>query len=157
MKTEIQKLDYCTSALKLKNDLEGGFLKLGEYLYNIKENNLWEASWGSWLEFTWELKMSMNVINKLMQIHRELVLGYAVNPEYIQNAGGWSVVSECLPVIKSKPDALKWLNHAQGLTRQDLRREIKEQQTGIPQASCHHHNIYTIEICQDCGQRVKQI
>lgn len=153
MKNEIQKLDYCNKAIKLKNDLEGGFIALGEYLHNIKENSLWEASWGSWDEFTWELKMSQNMINKLVQIYRTFVLEYGMTQEQISTAGGWSVVADVLPMVTSKKEALHWLNKAQSLTRADLRKEMQEEKTGIIMSTCSHPETYTIEICKVCGDR----
>lgn len=126
---------------------------LGEELYNIKEKMLWEGVYGSWEEFTVELKMSNNTINKLMQIYKTLVLSYGLSNEQITTAGGWSVVADVLPMITSKKDALKWLNQAQSLTRADLRKEIKESKTGIVMTQCSHKNTYKIEVCKDCGER----
>lgn len=153
MKNELQNHNYCTKAIKLKNDLETGFIVLGEHLHNIYANSLWEASWDSWEAFVSELKMSSNHVNKLMQIYRTLVLSYGLKAEHIVTAGGWSVVADILPMITSKKDALKWLNKAQVLTRADLRKEIKEVKTGLPMAQCKHLNKEMIPMCKciDCG------
>lgn len=153
IQTEVQQNDYCNSALKLKNDLETGFIVLGEYLHNIYVNNLWQASYSSWEEYTWELKMSSNHINKLMQIYRTLVLSYGLKAEHIITAGGWSVVADLLPMIGSKKDALKWLNKAQLLTRSDLRKEMKEAKTGVLIGSCSHDKWTEVTLCQceNCG------
>lgn len=155
MKNELQQHTYCEKAISLKNDLETGFIVLAEHLYNIHENNLWEASYGSWIEFTWELKMSPNHINTLMRIYRTLIIGYGLKAENVITAGGWSVVAEILPVITSKQDAVKWILKAQQLTREDLRKEVKEAKTGLPMAQCQHaHAVtYTMCDCPDCGDK----
>lgn len=155
MKKELANFDYCNEAIDLKNKLEGSFLELGARLYQIKENSLYEPNWASWVEFTWELKMSDNTINKLIQIYKTLILGYGFNNQQILNAGGWTVVADVLPMITSKKDALRWLNLASTLTRTDLRKEIKEAKTGIDMGDCKHINTrrIMIEICNICGQK----
>ncbi len=154
MSKELQKnLDFCNRALELKTALESNFLVLGEYLYQIKEGCLYEPNWQSWQEFSWELKMSENSINKLMQIYKTLILGYGFTHQQILTAGGWSMVAEVLPMITSKKDALKWLTAASNLTRGDLRKEIKEAKTGLPMAACSHKNTFTMRVCRDCGEK----
>lgn len=147
-KQELQQHSYCEKAISLKNDLETGFIVLAEHLYNINQNNLWEASYGSWLEFTWELKMSPNHINTLMRIYRTLIVGYGLTSENIKTAGGWSVIAEILPYCTSKKDAVKWILKAQQLTRADLRKELKEEKTGILMGVCPHDVLKEIVMCE---------
>lgn len=153
MSSEIVNFDYCNQALKLKQDIEANFLVLAEYLYNIKEHNLFAPQWESFVEFCFELKMSSNMVNKLIQIHKTLILGYGMQPNEILTAGGWSVIQEVLPVISSKKDAVKWLESARTLTRQDLRKTLHETKTGIDMNTCKHKNTYMIKVCRDCGDR----
>lgn len=145
-------LKYCNDAIDLKNRLETDFLVLGELLYEIREKSLWEPNWQSWEEFSWELKMSANTINKLIQIYKTLILGYGFTKEQIANAGGWTLVAEVLPRIASKKDALKWLHNAQTLTRADLRKTIKEEKTGVSMTTCTHQTTRLVEICTGCGE-----
>lgn len=157
MKQEIQQHDYCQKAISFKKDLEKGFLVLAEHLYEIKEKELWRASWASWLEFTWELKMSQNTIFKLLQIYKKLVLDYGLKMEFVVTAGGWSVVADLLPVMQDKKSAMKWLLKAQDLTRSDLRKELKEEQAGIPSGQCQHKIVKLVEICDGCGHIIKYL
>lgn len=155
MTTETQNFKYCTGALTLKKSLEESYLTLGEYLYNIKEKELYMPQWPSWEVFSMELKMSSNAINKLIQIYSTFILQYKVPNEEVITAGGWSVIAELLPVIETKEDAVEWLDKAKELTREDLRTEIKEAKTGIPQSNCKHKNTYTIVVCRDCGLKIE--
>lgn len=155
MSNESKNLKYCENALDLKKSLEESYLKLGEYLYEIKDKEMYLPQWSSWEVFTMELKMSQNAINKMVQIYTKLVLEYSIAPADIITAGGWTVIAELLPVIDSKKDAVEWLEKAQELTREDLRTEVKEARTGVPQQHCKHKNTYTIVVCRDCGIKIE--
>ncbi len=146
---------YCTDAIKLKNDLESGFIELGKRLSEIKAKQLYTPSWESWGAYTAELKMSENQVNKLVQIYDQLIQGLHVDRDMITNAGGWTVIAELLPVIETKKDADEWLNKAATLTREDLRKEIQEKKSGIPMKDCKHKNTYTIVVCRDCGIKME--
>lgn len=153
MSKELKNLDYCNQTLKLKKDIEGSFVLLGEYLHVIKENQLYEPQWSSFDEFCFELKMSSNMVNKLMQIYKTFIVGYGFTQEQIASAGGWSVIAEVLPQIDSKKSAIKWLASCATLTRSDLRKELVEAKTGIPQMNCQHKETYVIKICRSCGEK----
>ncbi len=153
MEKDKKNLKYCTEALALKSQLEKQYLRLGEYIFNIKEKNLFLPQWSSWSEYCAELKMSENQANKLIQIYSTFILKYKIPEEKITTVGGWSVIAELLPVINSLEDANKWLESAQELTREDLRKEVKESKSGIQMKSCGHKNTYVIRICRDCGHR----
>ena len=153
MNQEIQNLNYCNKAIEIKKDIEINFITLAEYLYNIKEHNLFEPQWDSFVEFSMELKMSSNMINKLVQMYKTLVLGYGITFDEIATAGGWSAVKEVLPAITSKSEAVKWLGKAGTLTRSDIRKELIERKTGVSMSKCKHVNTYLLEICKDCGDK----
>lgn len=155
MKLQTDNLKYCQDAIEMKKNIEGGFVDLGEYLYNIKEHNLYEPQWSSFLEFCYELRMSQNVINKLIQVYKMFILDYGLKKEELTTAGV-SLIYDVLPAIRSKKDAQHWLAQASLLTRSDLRKELTEHKTGVPMAKCKHKDTYHIEICRDCGDR-KQI
>lgn len=151
-----ENLIYCKDAISLKTSLEQGFIKLGEYLYNIKKKALYEPNWTSWEEYREELHMSENSVNKLVQIYSKLILAYNVSPDKIVNAGGPSVIADLLPILNSKEQAEEWLEKASLLTRKDLRDEIKEEKTGVPMQLCKHKNTYTITVCRGCGIRMEE-
>lgn len=146
-------LAYCNSALALKKDIETIYLTLGEYLYNIKQGELYRPQWDSWEVFYAELKMSQNMVNKLIKIYELFVLTYHFKEEEVITAGGWTIIQEILPVIENKEEAVKWLETAKTLTREDLRKEVKEAKTGIEMRRCAHKNTYLIKICRDCGNK----
>lgn len=150
-----ENLKYCNDALALRESIETDFLTLGEYLHNIKEHNLFEPQWSSFLEFCFELRMSQNNINKLIQIHKTFVLDYKLERKQIANAGV-SLLTDILPAIQNKKDAVKWLDKATLLTRNDLRKELLECKTGVSMTKCRHKNSYLISICRDCGQRTQE-
>lgn len=155
MLQETKNLEYCNKALDIKGEIESSFLTLGEYLYNIKEHNLFFPQWDSFLEFCFELKISSNMVNKLIQIHKTLILGYGLTQNDVLQAGGWSAVQEVLPFISSKQDAIKWLKDAGTLTRSDLRKSITEMKTGVDMKNCKHKTFYIVKICNDCGERIR--
>lgn len=148
-------LKYCNDALALRESIENDFLVLGEYLYNIREHNLFEPQWSSFVEFCFELRMSQSNINRLIQIHERFVLEYGFKREEITRAGA-SLLSDIMPAISTRKQAVKWLEKATLLTRQDLRKELTEFKTGIQMKDCKHKDTYTVEICRNCGER-KQI
>lgn len=145
--------EYCQNALKLKKNIEVEFLVLGEHLLSIRNKHLYQPHFSSWTEFLWEMKLSENVAKKLIQIYSVFIIQFGFKPEKIAEAGGWSVLQDILPMIKSKEDASKWLELAGAQTRSDLRKEIKESKTGIIMSSCKHKDTYVVEVCRDCGER----
>lgn len=153
MTRALQRLGYCEKAIELKKNIEGSFLDLGELLYNIKEHRMYEPQWSSFEEYCFELKMSSNVIYKLIQIYKTFIIGYGFTHSEVITAGGFSLLQDILPVIKTKKDAMEWLKKSEVLTRSDLRKEIKEQKTGISMTSCKHPETYTVEICKHCNER----
>ena len=155
MNLPTDNLKYCNDALSLRESIENDFLSLGEYLYNIKEHNLFEPQWSSFVEFCFELRMSQSSINKLIQLHKTFILDYQLPKAEITRAGA-SNLFDVLSSINNKKDAQKWLTKATLLTRQDLRKELTEHKTGIDMRNCKHKDTYHIEVCRDCGER-KQI
>lgn len=153
MSKELQNHNYCEKAITLKESIEGNFLELGEYLYNIKENQLYSPSWNSFAEFCWELKMSSNMVNKFIQIYKTFVLGYSFSKDQLVTAGGWTVLQEILPMVTSRKEALHWLSEASTLRRGDLRKSIMESKTGVEMSECEHKRTYTVEICKNCGEK----
>lgn len=155
MNLPTDNLKYCEEALALRESIEDDFLLLGESLYNIREHNLFEPQWSSFVEFCFELRMTQASINRLIQIHKVFVLDYELPRKEITHAGV-SNLFDVLSSIQNKKDAQKWLAKATLLTRQDLRKELTEHKTGIDMRKCKHKNTYVVEICKDCGER-KQI
>jgi len=149
-----ENFEYCLNTIQLKDFIEHRFLELGKRLYDVHRKELYLPNYETFEEFCLELKMSRATISKLLNIYQKFVLEYKLSPKLITSAGGWSVVAETLTVVTSKKSAEKWLNIATHTSRNDLRKEIREQRTGINEYDCKHKkDHYTLKICRECGFR----
>lgn len=153
MTHQLQKLNVCTEALKLKKNIEMNFIVLGEYLLKIREEKMYEGQWDSFGEFLEEMHLSEPTANKIINIFKTFVLQYNVPRKEIADAGGWTKLYVTLPLVKSKKDALHWIEQSSVLSIRDLSKEVKERETGIEMRKCKHADTYTIRICRDCGDR----
>lgn len=153
MTTNIKSYTYCTDTIRLKAKLEEGFVELGARLYEIRKGELYSPSWTSFAEYLKEMKMAESTASKLVSIHERLVLEYKIKPEEIAEVGGYTEAYEILPHISNKKEAKELLEKAKILSRDDLRKELKEMKTGVQMKECKHTHTYTIEICKDCGDR----
>ena len=152
-----KNLEYCKDALALCQELEGGFLELGKYLYNIRENALYEPQWASFGEFCMEMRnLSPASISKLINVYKRFELDYKIPQKQITDAGGWTLVADLLPVVSSRKEAMEWLDEAAVLTRSDLHKRILEKKSGVDMSKCLHKDQYTITVCRDCGERFRE-
>ncbi len=156
--TEKAKHQYCKEALEYKTDIEWRFIGLGERLYKIKQERLYEAGWSSWDEFEMELKMSPATVSKLLRIYEIFILRYRFTPKQIATAGGWSSVAELLPSIKEdtpRERAKELLELVTDQSRLDLRKTLHEHKTGVDMAKCKHKpdDYYILKIYRCCGDR----
>jgi hypothetical protein len=149
----LSNLNFCHDTLELKGTIENSFLVLGERLLKIRTERLYEPQWQAFDEYVNEMKMSEASANKLISIYQKFILEYKIPSNLLTLAGGWAVVAEILPVV-TKDTVKDWLNKATVLSRQDLRKEVKEARTGIDMSKCEHKNFYTIRCCRDCGDRI---
>jgi len=154
-KSEKENYDFCQQTIELKEDIENQFLVLGQRLLQIREKRLYEAGYETFDLFSMELKMSGSTISKLINIYALFILKYGFEKKKLTQAGGWTVVAEVLPLIKTKEDAKYWLNKASLYSRQDLRIALTEKKTGVDQVKCKHKDSYTITICRTCALRQK--
>jgi hypothetical protein len=152
MTNEIEKRNYCEETLSLKRDIEVSFLDLGERLQRIRDDQLYFPSWDTFEDFMMEMKMSAGTASKLINIYQRFVLEYKISTKAIAKAGGWSIVAECLSIVKSKEEAVEWIEKASLMTQTDIRREIKEAKTGIPMSECKHDWV-SLRFCKCCGLR----
>lgn len=147
-------LNYCAEALEFEKTISTQFLQLGEYLYNIQEQNLYAPQWDSFTEFCNEFRsLSQASISKLVGIYRTYIIDHQFPRERIAALGGWSNIAETLPMVKTKEEAENWLSKAETLSRVDLRKEITEQKTGRDMRDCAHENHYDLRVCRDCHDR----
>lgn len=152
---DLLNLDYCNSTLDLKKNIESSFLELGERLLKIRNEQTYRPQWDSFPEFVWEMRWSESQASKLINIYQKFVLEYSFPTPKLLAAGGWSVLAEILPMIKSKVDAVRWLDIATTKARHDLRADMKEEKTGVLQPECPHGDTYELRICNACGLKTK--
>lgn len=156
--SESQKHNLCKSALLLKRDIEVSFLQLGELLYKIKTGNLFEAGWESWEEYEMEFRMPPSTISRLIRIYEVFRLRYSFPQAELADIG-WSGLAEILPVLPPETPrarAEELMGQVAVQSRTDLRRTIKEAKTGIDMSKCKHKDTYTLRICRDCGERIRE-
>lgn len=146
--------DYCMQTIEADRHTEQAVLALAERYYRIHALKMYEPAWSSFEEYCMEIKgRDYSSVMKLIDIHAKFVIQYKISPKELSQVGGWTVISELLPVIKSKADATKWIERAKELPRQHLRAEVREHKKGITAATCAHHNTYLLRVCKDCGDK----
>ena len=149
-----KNLQYCQNTLAFKDNIERDFLELGERLYNIRENALYEPQWASFGEFCMEMRnLSPASVSKLINVYKRFEVDYKIPKKLITDAGGWTLVADLLPVVSSRKEAMDWLDEASVLTRSDLHKRILEKKSGVDMSKCKHVDTYSITICRDCGER----
>lgn len=147
-------LSYCEGTLELKRSIEYKFLELGERLKKISNERLYEPQWTSFGEYVGEMKMSESTASKLINIYQKFIVDYGISRERLLVSGDWSVLAEVLPIVRDKESAEEALHMCKELSRQDIRKYIKEQKTGIDMRDCVH-DFYTLQICRTCGEKVR--
>lgn len=146
------RLAFCNQILEYKGGIEASFLELGRRLRLVREERLYSDQWESFDDYLMELKnISLPTATKLINIYGTFVVEYKIPVKKLVQAGGWTMLAETLPVVKSKEDALAWLEKATLLTRTDLRREIQEANTGILMRDCEHEESAYLRVCLRCG------
>lgn len=151
---EKSNYDFCLATIEADKHTEEAVLALAERYYKIHALKMYEPAWSSFEEYCMEIKgREYSTVMKLIGIHEKFVVQYRISPKSLSEAGGWSVISELLPVIKTKDDANKWLQRAKELPREHLRAEVREHKRGIPIASCKHTDTYLIRVCRGCGEK----
>ncbi len=153
-----QSLDFCEETISRKHILELGWIEFCGRLKEIRDKALYTGRWDSFEDFLTDPQMAMDkgTASKMITIHEKLILEYKIKPTMIANAGGWSKVAECLPAISDKKSAEEWLSKASSLSKSDLRKEIKENKTGIRMSNCEHNDFYLIKICRKCGDKIEE-
>ena len=155
MSKEIVNNNFCNKALELEQNARLAYLKLGAMLYKIREERLYEAGWGSWVEYCMEFKdLSPSSISKLISIYKKFILELGFNHDFIPMRDvGWTKLYEMVPMVSDMQQAIGLMEKASVLSRQDLRKELIETRTGIEIKDCRHLEAYVIKVCPDCGER----
>lgn len=144
---------YCKETVLLKNKLEESFLELGERLYKIRNERLYEQEgYESFALFVWELKMSESSASKIISVYEKLILELGVEKEKVIAVGGYSIAYPIAQFVKTKDEAENWLDKGAVLTKKDIEEEIREVKKGI-----HTCDMYELHIkqCKICGKKEK--
>lgn len=151
-KTNLAKYNYCQQAINQKEHIESQFWLLAEMLWKVKSDSLYKEGWTDWSEYCNEFKgLSKRSIDRIIQLYNVFVHHFGIPITELQQAGGWALLAETLPYIKTKADAEEWIEKSKVLTLQDIRKELKEKKTGIPMAQCAHPNRVKMWYCPLCG------
>lgn len=127
-------------------------------LKNIRDNGLYEGRWDNFEDFLQDPQMSLDkgTASKMITIYEKFVLEYKMSPARIANAGGWSKIAEVLPAVKDKKSAEDWIDKCSSLSKSDLRKEVREEKTGIKMSDCLHKDFYLVKICRKCGDKIEE-
>ncbi len=150
-------LDFCQETISKKHFLEVGWIELCGRLKDIRDKEMYKGRWENFEDFLQDpaLGMDKSTASRMITIHEKLILEYEIEPKKIAEAGGWTKVSELLPVVSDKQSAEEWLEKASTLSQADLRKEVKEERGGGKGIDCKHPNTYqiTIRICRECDHK----
>jgi len=149
----LSKYNYCVEVVELKNKIEVAFLTLGEMLYQIRTNSLFEGSWETFADYLEEIKMSESVASRLITVYSKMILEYKISPDLIAKAGGWSNAYEIVKLSKNKEETEKWLEDSSSKMAKDIKIAIREAKTGVSQETCKHYDTYLLRICRKCGDK----
>lgn len=148
-----KKYIFCKKVLEMESDARMLYIKMGEMLYNIRNERLYEPAWSSWDEYCMEFKdFSKGSISKVISVYEVFVLKFGINPEKLAEVG-WTKLYSLIPMITSKTGALEWIKKANLLTRSDIDKELVEAKTGVEMRKCKHPDAFLIRICPDCGNK----
>lgn len=142
------KRQYLEDTKKLKNGLEEGFIHLGERLYKIKEERVWEIDHRSYAEFLMEIRVSEGTASKLVAIYKRFVLEYDMPYEKLAECS-WNSLYQLLPLATTKDKAEELIDDAASLKRGDVEEKVRE----VNHPDCAHEDTYKLVVCRDCGYR----
>lgn len=147
--------DYCKDTLLLKHDIERNYVELAGRLCTIEDGKMYEPNYESFNEFLEDVNITPSVASRMKTIWRRFVVEYKIKLTKIAEAGGWDKVYSVIKVTTNKGEAEEWLERLSGdnkLRRSDLRKELKERETGIEMSKCRHRHTETITFhkCLDC-------
>lgn len=152
MKKELSNVEYCTQTIELFKTLEQGFFEAAERLSRIYEHRLYEPKWEAWEDYLDDAKITPSSASKLIKIHQVLVQGYGIQKKQLVSIGKENAYELSL-IVKSKDDALDWLEKGKTLLPGHMRVALREARTGVPQTGCEHKNGIKLFFCPKCHLR----
>lgn len=146
--------EFLESTIALRDEIEQGFLVLGERLKKIRDEQLYEPEYTDFEEFVAELRVSRSTAYKLIGVYEKFILIGGLDPATVAKQG-WGNLCLFLGLIKNKADAQRIFDRISPLGRGDAAKELIEMKTGKPQADCKHLDTYTISVCRECGIKIR--
>lgn len=145
--TKLPALNYCEETIELVHNIEEAFLSLGERLYKIRNEKMWEGRWDSYDDFLMDIKISRARESKLVSIYEKYVLEYKIEPEKLAKVN-WSNLYTMLPAVKDKKSAEEWVEKGSVMFRKDIEDEVREVKRGGP---CEHEfERIVLDKCTKC-------
>lgn len=113
--------------LEGKRDIGQGIIKMGAGLTPIKENEEWQSmGYNSWHEYcdSPEVSIGTRKADRAVKIYSKLVEKLEVDPERLTNID--QVKLEEVTKVADENNKDEWLSQAEQLSREDLRRNVRE-------------------------------
>ena len=150
-KNEIQIVPtrYLKETLKLKNEVEGMFLQIGERLYNIRKDEIWKGAYNNYSEFLQDMGISDGHASKLVQIYVRFILEYGIRQAKLAQIGIKKLYA-IIPLCTDKNSLKSALEKIEGLSSDDVERLSKDQQAGP-----HEHDDHKYLVCSICKRMKK--
>lgn len=147
-----------------------GFLKAGEILTKIKEEELYKLEdsseeW-SWSEFTAKPDLPLpgrtpesrrRVADALIRVYKIFVVKHKIDLSRLAGIG-WTKLDLLARICESGDSRLveEWISKAETLTVNDLFLEMKNDNKEQALQVCDHSESYPIWICPSCGLKSKE-
>lgn len=144
---------YCEETIELVYNIESAFISLGERLYKIQNERLWEGRWDSYKEYLSDIKISPGKASKIVSIYETYVLKYHVPVEKL-SCVGWSSLYTMLVAVEDEKSAHDWVEKGTILRREDIEDEVRDIRLG---RVCEHKDCedFHLKVCLDCKKRFR--
>ena len=142
----IEAVEFLRETLDLVKRIETNFLELGGRLYEIREKNVWRASYEAWDDFLVASRLSKSTASKLISVFEAYVVEGGVSQETLEGVP-YSLLYEAIPLIENHGVPMT-VAKVKLLTRSEIKEEVREEKHG----DCQHTE--TIHICAACHKRV---
>jgi len=146
MGKELVSQDYIKETLALKHQIEGAFIHLGERLYLIRKEEMWQGMYNSYAEFLEEMGVTEGQASKMRQIYERFILKLNMKVEEIAPYGIRRLY-EILPMCTDKRTTRETLDSIKGLTASDVHKKIKAEKAGE-----HKHVWFNYKMCNLCKE-----
>lgn len=152
MNTDITHRSFLKETIQLKVDTESAFLELAARLYRIHSEEMWKTDYESYEEFLLDARISKATASKLESVYTTFVLKHKIPSKKLAEVG-WSSLYTIASHSDTKERAEELVEKAALLTRDDLVRSLENE--GGKQDRCKHPKFRTVQVCEECGYRVR--